>query len=110
MVRTQSAPVLVAPTPPEHVDGSDMLAACDGGLICRNTDRFDWHIILPVKLIPLDRADSIQYEEGQREQPDQAAQHNANPLKNFAYHIVHLNSTKWLSRPFPHGEANPSQS
>jgi len=42
--------------------------------------------------------------------PDSIVPSYANPLKDFTYHIVHLNSTKWLSRPFPHREANPSQS
>ena len=42
-----------------HVGHSDMLPACDGGLISGDGNRFNWNIILPVKFVPLDRADGI---------------------------------------------------
>ena len=71
-----------------------VLTARNGSLICGNSNGFNWHIILPVHLVPLDRADEIQNYEGKYEKPDQAAQHNANPLENLADHIVHL-TTKW---------------
>ena len=67
-------------------DRGDVLAARHGGLIRGDGDRFDRHLILPVQLIPLDRANDIQNGESKHEQPDQTAQHNADPLKNFAYH------------------------
>jgi hypothetical protein len=71
---------------PTDADRGDVLAARNGDLVCWNNNCFNWYFILTVKLIPLDRANDIQNGESKHEQPDQTAQHKADPLKNFAYH------------------------
>jgi len=36
--------------------------------------------------LPLDHANDIENSESEHEQSNEAAQHNADPIKNFAYH------------------------
>jgi hypothetical protein len=70
-----------------HVDCEDVLAARDGCLVAGDRNGFNRHIILSMKSIPSDCADDIQNYESKYDQSDQAAQHNANPFEDFAYHV-----------------------